>query len=101
MAFCKYVFAGVGPRLKVAAISVWDYAHGDGKALNERAYGKELADHFDKHYREAIGNRWLPDYAQDALEDGHHGGPQPGQLARLRRRAGARACSRSSTPSWR
>ena len=72
----KYVFAGVGPRLKVAAISVWDYAHGDGRALNESAYGKQLADHYDKHYREAIDNRWLPDYARKpwkmAIMAGHN-----------------------------
>ena len=61
---------------KVAAISVWDYAHGDGRALNESAYGKELAEHYDRHYREAIGNRWLPDYAKTpwkmALMVGHN-----------------------------
>jgi complex iron-sulfur molybdoenzyme family reductase subunit alpha len=72
----KFVFAGVGPRLKVAAISVWDYAHGDGKALNESAYGAALADHYDKHYREAIGNRWLPDYGRTpwkmAIMAGHN-----------------------------
>jgi DMSO reductase family type II enzyme molybdopterin subunit len=60
----SYVLADVGFRLKVAAISVWDYAHGDGRELNESAYGSELANHFDKHYREAIGNKWLPDYAR-------------------------------------
>jgi len=60
----KFVFAGVGPRLKVAAISVWDYAHGDGKELNESAYGTQQAQHFDKYYREAIANGWLPDYAR-------------------------------------
>ena len=60
----SYVFAGIGPRLKIAAISIWDYAHGDGKALNESAYGSELAEHFDQHYREAIANRWLPDYSR-------------------------------------
>lgn len=72
----KFVFDGVGPRLKVAAISVWDYAHGDGKALNESAYGNELAEHFDKHYREAIANRWLPDYGNTpwkmAIMAGHN-----------------------------
>ena len=60
----KFVFEGVGPRLKVAAISVWDYAKGDGKALNTAVYGAELADHFDKHYRESIQKGWLPDYAK-------------------------------------
>ncbi|MBW7930080.1 MAG: molybdopterin-dependent oxidoreductase [Gammaproteobacteria bacterium] len=60
----KFVFADVGPRLKLAAISVWDYARGDGKALNENAYGSELADHFDGYYQKAISNRWLPDYSR-------------------------------------
>jgi len=62
--FAKFVFAGIGPRLKVAAISVWDYAKADGKALNAKTYGNEVADHFDKHYRESINNGWLPDYAK-------------------------------------
>jgi DMSO reductase family type II enzyme molybdopterin subunit len=62
--FAKFVFAGIGPRLKVAAISVWDYARGDGKALNAKTYGNEVADHFDKHYRESINNGWLPDYSK-------------------------------------
>ena len=62
--FAKFVFAGIGPRVKVAAISVWDYAKADGKALNEKTYGSELAEHFDKHYRESINNGWLPDYAK-------------------------------------
>jgi len=60
----KFVFDGVGPRLKVAAISVWDYAHGDGKALNESAYSRELAEHFDQYYREAIDKQWLPDFSR-------------------------------------
>ncbi|MEO7387700.1 MAG: molybdopterin-dependent oxidoreductase, partial [Gammaproteobacteria bacterium] len=62
--FAKFVFAGIGPRVKVAAISVWDYAKGDGKALNEKTYGQEMADHLDKHYRQSINNGWLPDYAK-------------------------------------
>jgi DMSO reductase family type II enzyme molybdopterin subunit len=62
--FAKFVFAGVGPRIKVAAISVWDYAKGDGKALNEKTYGTEIAEHFDKHYRQSINNGWLPDYSK-------------------------------------
>ncbi|MSR08225.1 MAG: twin-arginine translocation signal domain-containing protein [Gammaproteobacteria bacterium] len=62
--FAQFVFAGIGPRVKVAAISVWDYAKGDGKALNTATYGNEIADHFDKHYRASINNGWLPDYAK-------------------------------------
>jgi len=62
--FARFVFAGIGPRLKVAAISVWDYAKADGKALNASTYGNKIADHFDKHYRESINNGWLPDYSK-------------------------------------
>ncbi len=72
----KAVFEGVGPRLKVAAISVWDYAKGDGKALNSAVYGNELAEHYDKHYRESISRGWLPDYGNKpwkmAIMAGHN-----------------------------
>jgi DMSO reductase family type II enzyme molybdopterin subunit len=62
--FAKFVFAGLGPRVKVAAISIWDYAHGDGKGLNEKVYGGELAGKLDSYYRQSINNGWLPDYAR-------------------------------------
>jgi anaerobic selenocysteine-containing dehydrogenase len=58
-----YVFAGLGPRLRIAALSVWDYANSNGREHNERIYGKEYAEHVDKHYQEALANRWVPDYA--------------------------------------
>ncbi len=58
-----YVFAGLGPRLRIAALAYWDYANADGYANNERVYGKEYADHVDNHYREAQQNHWIPDYA--------------------------------------
>jgi len=62
--FAKFVFAGIGPRVKVAAISIWDYAKADGKAQNEKAYGQEMAEKVDRHYRESINNGWLPDYSK-------------------------------------
>ena len=62
--FAKFVFAGIGPRVKVAAISIWDYAKADGKALNEQTYGKQMAEHLDRSYRASINNGWLPDYAK-------------------------------------
>jgi len=58
-----YVFAGLGPRLRIAALAVWDYAHADGRATNEAVYGKEFAEHIDKHYKQAQQNYWLPDYS--------------------------------------
>ena len=62
--FVKFAFAGIGPRVKIAAISLWDYAREDGKDLNTKTYGKGVADHFDKYYRESINNGWIPDYAK-------------------------------------
>ncbi len=71
-----YVFAGLGPRLRIAAIAVWDYANSNGRASNERVYGKEFADHIDRHYQQAKANRWIPDYAAKpwrmALMAGHN-----------------------------
>ncbi|MBK6598888.1 MAG: molybdopterin-dependent oxidoreductase [Proteobacteria bacterium] len=60
----KFAFAGLGPRAKIAALSVWDYARGDGKQLNAKTYGDKTANHLDEHYRQAIGNGWLPDYGK-------------------------------------
>ncbi len=62
--FVQFGFAGIGPNAKVAAISVWDYARGDGRALNAEVYGEELAEHIDKAYRQSIANGWLPDYSK-------------------------------------
>ena len=59
----SYVFAGLGPRLRIAALAYWDYANAGGRTNNERVYGKEYAEHVDKYYREAQQNYWLPDYA--------------------------------------
>ena len=58
-----YVFNGAPPSLKVAAISMWDYAHADGEGLNRRVYGDAVADHIESHHKRAIEQRWIPDYA--------------------------------------
>lgn len=57
-----YVFAGLGPRLRIAALSYWDYAKAGAPEVNARVYGQEMADHIDRHYREAIDRNWIPDY---------------------------------------
>ncbi|MCP4276210.1 MAG: molybdopterin-dependent oxidoreductase [Gammaproteobacteria bacterium] len=71
-----YVFAGLGPRLRIAALSVWDYSKAGGKENNERVYGKEYAEHVEKHYQQALQKRWLPDYSRKpwrmALMAGHN-----------------------------
>jgi anaerobic selenocysteine-containing dehydrogenase len=58
-----YVFAGLGPRLRIAALSVWDYARSNGRENNERIYGTEYAEHVHKHYEDALQKNWLPNFA--------------------------------------
>ena len=85
MGIFGYVFAGLGPRLRIAAIWLyWDYANNDGRAANERIYGKEYADHIDSHYQQAKKNYWIAGLRGQALAHGYHGRPQSGQLARYR-----------------
>jgi DMSO reductase family type II enzyme molybdopterin subunit len=73
-----YVFAGLGPRLRIAALAYWDYANAGGRANNERVYGKEYAEHVDKHYTAAQEKNWVPDYSAKpwrmALMAGHNPG---------------------------
>ncbi len=73
-----YAFNGVGPRLKVAATSLWDYAHGEGADLNRRMYGDNYAEYIDKHHSEAIDRRWIPDYAKTPWKMGFMAGHNPG-----------------------
>ncbi|HHQ13661.1 MAG TPA: hypothetical protein ENK16_01420, partial [Chromatiales bacterium] len=73
----KYVFNGVGPRLKVAAISLWDYAHADGAELNRKVYGETYAGHVDSHYQQAIERHWIPDYAATPWKMGIMAGHNP------------------------
>ena len=58
----KLVFDGMGPRLRIASLAIWDYAKANGKELNAAMYGEEMAEHIDQHYRKALLNRWLPDF---------------------------------------
>jgi DMSO reductase family type II enzyme molybdopterin subunit len=73
----KYVFNGVGPQLKVAAISLWDYAHAGGEDLNREVYGDAVADHIADHHRKAIDNHWIPDYGRTAWKMGIMAGHNP------------------------
>ncbi len=74
----KYAFNGVGPRLKVAAISIWDYAHAGYEKTNRKIYGDQLADRVDDAYREAVTNRWIPDYGRIPWKMGIMAGHNPG-----------------------
>ena len=62
--FIDFAFRGIGPRAKVAAISLWDYARGNGRELNARVYGESMAEGVEQHYRQAIANGWIPDYGK-------------------------------------
>jgi anaerobic selenocysteine-containing dehydrogenase len=73
-----YAFNGVGPRLKVAAVSLWDYAHADHHELNRNIYGEQFADRVDAHYREAVDNRWIPDFGRTPWKMGFMAGHNPG-----------------------
>ncbi len=74
----KYAFNGVGPRLKVAAVSIWDYANADHQATNREVYGDQLADDVESNYRQAIAKGWLPDYGQVPWKMGIMAGHNPG-----------------------
>jgi DMSO reductase family type II enzyme molybdopterin subunit len=73
-----YAFNGVGPRLKVAAVSLWDYAHADHDQLNRNMYGEQFADHVDSHYRKAVDNGWIPDFGRTPWKMGFMAGHNPG-----------------------
>jgi len=58
-----FMLAGVPPTLRVATMSRWDYAHADGRQLNERLYGPELAEKVDRYFQESTRSGAWPDYA--------------------------------------
>ncbi|MGI9343561.1 MAG: molybdopterin-dependent oxidoreductase, partial [Gammaproteobacteria bacterium] len=59
-----YAFNGVGPRLNVAAIALWDYVHSEGYETNKTIYGETLANHFENYHSQAVERRWIPDYSK-------------------------------------
>ena len=74
----KYAFNGVGPRLKIAAISLWDYAHANHEKTNRDVYGDQFADKVEGAYRDAIDNKWIPDYGRIPWKMGIMAGHNPG-----------------------
>ena len=57
------MLAGMPPTLRIATLSRWDYVQADGKALNEKIYGKEMADKVDRYFQESTRSGAWPDYA--------------------------------------
>ena len=46
-----YAFNGLGPRLNVQAISLWDYVHSDGAQMTNRKFtAMTFADHYESHH---------------------------------------------------
>ncbi len=57
-----FALAGLPPTLRVATLARWDYVHADGRELNARIYGEELAAEVDRYFQESVRLGW-PDYA--------------------------------------
>ena len=74
----KYVFNGLGPRLNIAAISLWDYVHSEGEDMNRQIYGDQLADHYAKYHAESVAKRWIPDHAKIPWKMAFMAGHNPG-----------------------
>ncbi|MEZ5564877.1 MAG: molybdopterin-dependent oxidoreductase [Gammaproteobacteria bacterium] len=58
-----FMLEGLAPTLRVATLSRWDYVHANGKALNEKIYGKAIADKVDHYFQESTRSGAWPDYA--------------------------------------
>lgn len=58
-----FMLAGLPPTLNIATLARWDYVHADGKDLNERIYGKAVADKVDHYFQESMRSGMWPDYA--------------------------------------
>jgi DMSO reductase family type II enzyme molybdopterin subunit len=69
-----FTFDGLPPTLRAATLSRWDYTHADGKAINQEAYGEEVADHFDKYFQESVEKGWFPDYGRTPWKMGFYVG---------------------------
>jgi len=58
-----FMLAGLPPTLRVATLARWDYVHADGKGLNEKIYGKAVAEKVDRYFQESTRSGAWPDYA--------------------------------------
>lgn len=58
-----FMLAGLPPTLRVATLARWDYVHSDGKGLNEKIYGKAVAEKVDRYFQESVRSGAWPDYA--------------------------------------
>lgn len=69
-----YAFADIGPALRIISSTTWDYEHGHMKELNEKIYGRELAEEYDARYQESIDEDWFPRYGENGWKMGFFAG---------------------------
>ncbi len=69
-----FSFADVGPATRLLSSTQWDYEHANLKELNERIYGKDLADRYDEAYRYSVKEKYFPDYAKSGWKMAFFGG---------------------------
>jgi len=66
----SFAFAGVGAATRIVASTLWDYDHGRMRELNEKIYGKKLADEVDSHYKHSLKEDWFPQYGKNGWKMG-------------------------------
>lgn len=69
-----FMLDGLAPTLRVATLSRWDYVHADGRGLNEKIYGKAIADKVDHYFQESTRSGAWPDYAATPWKMGFFAG---------------------------
>ena len=66
----QFGFSDIGPAFRLISATTWDYDHGDMKQMNEKVYGKKLADTYDQYYKKSVSEDWFPDYSQNGWKMG-------------------------------
>jgi len=74
----SFSFADVGPASRIVTATTWDYDNTGLKKMNEKFYGKKLADEYDAKYQESVREAYFPDYHKKgwrmAFFSGNNGG---------------------------
>ena len=61
-------------QLWLISSTTWDYDHVDMKELNQKIYGNDLAEKFDRYYKKSIEEDWFPDYSKNGWKMGFFAG---------------------------
>ena len=70
----QFGFSDVGPAFRLISSTTWDYDHADMKELNQKIYGNDLAEKFDRYYKKSIEEDWFPDYSKNGWKMGFFAG---------------------------